>query len=157
MRVDREAVARGGYRLLTEAEWEYACRAGTVTARYIGGLPDLLGQYEWLIGNSKNSAQPCGTRWPNDLGLFDMLGNVMEWCHDGPPASRSNPDDVVRDAIHDEVIAAEVRHFRGLTFDDPEQDFRCSVRGWLPPSDRMSNAGFRIGRSLSDHPPSVKN
>jgi eukaryotic-like serine/threonine-protein kinase len=73
---------RPGYRLPTEAEWEYACRAGAVTSRYYGGSVALLEQYAWYNLNSRVRAWPCGQLQPNDLGLFDMLGNLFEWCQD---------------------------------------------------------------------------
>ena len=73
---------RSGYRLPTEAEWEYACRAGAVTSRYYGGSVALLKDYAWYDQNSGTRAWPCGQLQPNDLGLFDMLGNVYEWCQD---------------------------------------------------------------------------
>ncbi|MCH8073937.1 MAG: SUMF1/EgtB/PvdO family nonheme iron enzyme, partial [Proteobacteria bacterium] len=71
---------RTGYRLPTEAEWEYACRSKTVTSRYYGQTDELLGQYAWFIKNSANRSWPVGSLKPNDTGLFDMLGNVLEWC-----------------------------------------------------------------------------
>ena len=66
-----------GYRLPTEAEWEYACRAGTMTSRYYGLSTDLLKRYAWYRPIAKIDAWPCGSLQPNDLGLFDMLGNVF--------------------------------------------------------------------------------
>jgi formylglycine-generating enzyme required for sulfatase activity len=72
-----------GYRLPTEAEWEYACRAGALTGRYYGEAEELLGQYAWYTKNSQDKGMLPGGRWkPNDLGLFDMLGNAYEWCQD---------------------------------------------------------------------------
>ena len=82
MRIKADALKLPGYRLPTEAEWEYACRAGAVTSRYYGLSVDLLGRYAWYLKNAQQRAWPCGSLQPNDLGLFDMLGNVLEWCQE---------------------------------------------------------------------------
>ncbi|MFG1472581.1 formylglycine-generating enzyme family protein, partial [Xanthobacter albus] len=66
-----------GYRLPTEAEWEYSCRGGTVGPRY-GDLHDIA----WFAENSGGRSQPVGSKQPNPWGLYDMLGNVWEWCSD---------------------------------------------------------------------------
>lgn len=70
------------YRLPTEAEWEYACRAGTTSNFYFGNDVKLLGQYAWFKGNSKEKYQKVGTKKPNNWGLYDMMGNVAEWTID---------------------------------------------------------------------------
>jgi formylglycine-generating enzyme required for sulfatase activity len=70
------------YRLPTEAEWEYACRAGTSTAFSWGEHPQKAGDYAWYYDNSAGSYQKVGTKKPNPWGLFDMHGNVAEWCLD---------------------------------------------------------------------------
>src|SRR5262249_54429099 len=81
MKLKANYLSLAGYRLPTEAEWEYACRAGVETNRYYGESEELLGKYGVYSGNSRDHRSwPVGSLKPNDLGLFDMHGNLWCWC-----------------------------------------------------------------------------
>ena len=94
--IPQESVERTGYRLPTEAEWEYFCRAGTVTSRHCGvsedEFPNVLGRYAWTFSNSGDHLWPVGSLLPNEFGLFDTLGNAWEYCHEGPFRVSSAPN-----------------------------------------------------------------
>jgi formylglycine-generating enzyme required for sulfatase activity len=146
MKIKPDAVLRGGYRLPTEAEWEYACRAGAATSRYYGASLDLLGQYAWSVRTSGVHAQPCGRLLPNDLGLFDMLGNVYEWCHDGyqPYPKKTGTDNIV---IKLYINSSIPRLLRGGAFNFPPPSVRSASRNGNAPASRTPLNGFRPSRT----------
>src|SRR5262249_9264774 len=83
MRLVPDYLSREGYRLPSEAEWGCACRAGAMASRYYGESEELLGKYAWYTRNSQDRGMlRVGSLKPNDFGLFDMLGNALEWCQD---------------------------------------------------------------------------
>src|SRR5262249_23382055 len=82
MRVPSDYLARKGYGLPTEAEWEYACRAGAATSHFYGSAAALLKEYAWYQASANDAARPVGLLKPNDAGLFDVYGNAVEWCQE---------------------------------------------------------------------------
>ncbi|MFE9320580.1 formylglycine-generating enzyme family protein [Nocardia sp. NPDC052278] len=116
-----------GYRLPTEAEWEYACRAGTSGPRY-GELDEIA----WYRENSAEHVHEVGGKLPNAWGLYDMLGNVWDWCWD----------------IYDAEVYASYRVLRGGGWSDEKWSCRASVRRRSHPTYRIDDVGFRVARSI---------
>ncbi len=127
-----------GWRLPTEAEWEYACRAGTTGARY-GNLDDIA----WHSGNAGGQTHPVRQKAPNAWGLFDMLGNVWEWCWDW---YATYPGGRVVDPVGSD--SGSYRVARGGSWYLGAQCARAAARGYVAPSARAGNLGFRLARSL---------
>ena len=140
-----------GYRLPTEAEWEYACRAGAVTSRSYGESEELLGKYAWYLPNAGNRSRPVGTKKPNDFGLFDMHGNVWNWCHDryaGYP--KGEEGQVFNDSEEgDQRIENEdFRALRGGWYGAWASGARAADRVRSPSGGHFGIAGFRPARTL---------
>ncbi|MEV0247032.1 formylglycine-generating enzyme family protein [Nocardia sp. NPDC050712] len=123
--VDRDRSA-DGYRLPTEAEWEYACRAGSTGPRY-GDIDEIA----WYRDNSGERPHDVGGKLPNAWGLYDMLGNVWEWCWDH----------------YDPEVYGTYRVLRGGGWFDEHWSCRASVRRRSHPSLRIEDTGFRVARS----------
>jgi formylglycine-generating enzyme required for sulfatase activity len=148
MTIRADAVSRSGYRLPTEAEWEYACRAGAETSRYYGVSVNLLRHYAWFSATSPDRAQPCGSLLPNDLGLFDMLGNVYEWCQEQYRDDKPDKDVLIDEIdIGLSIIDKEPRHLRRGAFNLPPAFARSANRNWYMPSYRYLYYGFRLART----------
>jgi formylglycine-generating enzyme required for sulfatase activity/tetratricopeptide (TPR) repeat protein len=149
MTIPADALRRTGYRLPTEAEWEYACRSGTVTGRYYGQSVDLLGRYAWYQANSQERAWSCGSLLPNDLGLFDMLGNVYEWMNDTFGAPRPSAKGRYSDILDrsEYVLEKLPRLLLGGSFVNPPAGVRVPGRRGNAPSLRDASYGFRLART----------
>ena len=149
MKIVPDALEQPGYRLPTEAEWEYACRAGAVTSRYYGRSVELLAKYAWCSENSQNRAWPCGQLLPNELGLFDMLGNVYEWCQE---QNYRYPEGEGNTTTEDMNILLSIneknpRILRGGAFDNQPAIVRSAYRYGNAPAFRNIDSGFRPSRT----------
>ena len=136
------------YRLPTEAEWEFACRAGSTTAFSNGEItelgcvqdstPDAIG---WYCGNSNGKTHPVAQKKPNAWGLYDMHGNVYEWCRDWagnyPSASATDPKGPSKGSY---------RVLRGGSWDSKSKNCRSAHRGYYVPDQRDDRLGFRLLR-----------
>lgn len=127
------------YRLPTEAEWEYACRAGAKTAYSFGENAKSIGDYAWFGGNSNNQTHPVGLKKPNDWGLYDMNGNVWEWCSDN---YANYPKGALTDPLGPETGMARV--IRGGSWAYSAVNCRSANRGRTVPIRRYSAGGFRV-------------
>ncbi|MBK8703465.1 MAG: formylglycine-generating enzyme family protein [Saprospiraceae bacterium] len=131
------------FRLPTEAEWEFAARGGTKSRgfRYAGS--DKLKEVGWYDENSYDETKPVGLKFPNELGLYDMSGNVWEWCEDDWHFGYEGaPDD--GKAWIDVPDRGGLRVLRGGGYFGSPRDCRCSSRGDRSPGDRYSSLGFRL-------------
>ncbi len=145
---DRWRVSRGGdgYRLPTEAEWEYACRAGTTSQFSFGDDPAVLDQYAWFRENSGYITQAVGTKLPNAFGLYDMHGNAWEWCQDwygtyiyakSPQINPIGPE------------SGSLRVTRAGFWNRSEALCRTAVRRANVPHKRDFMSGFRVVRTAA--------
>lgn len=133
------------YRLPSEAEWEYTARAGTQTVYSFGDDKSQLGDYAWYDDNSKGKTHPVGTKNPNPWGLYDMHGNVSEWCQD----KRHNTyQDTPTDGSAWEQGDSNFRIFRGGSWGYGPRRMRGTSRQWGAPDARGSDVGGRLARNF---------
>ncbi|MBI4377823.1 MAG: SUMF1/EgtB/PvdO family nonheme iron enzyme [Nitrospinae bacterium] len=130
------------YRLPTEAEWEYAARSGGKKEKYAGG--NDLDSVGWDSDNSRGKTYPAGQKNPNGLGIYDMSGNVWEWCQDWSDENyyKSSPRDNPKGAG-----SGQTRIIRGGSWNYDESISRAANRGWDIPDSRRSDIGFRVART----------
>lgn len=130
----------------TEAEWEYAARGGLQSQGYLYSGSNNIDEVAWHAGNSKNKTHPVGSKKPNELGLYDMSGNVWEWCHDQwqygykeiPENNRASKS----------KAAASLRVMRGGCWDDHAEMCEVAYRNYLDANLKHGSFGFRLACSV---------
>ncbi len=149
MKPAADYLRRSGYRLPTEAEWEYACRSGSETSRDYGLSVKLLPKYAWFLDNSDNRARPVGMKKPNDYGLFDMHGNTWQWCDSVfENYAVANDESVSEDpGSATKVEDKASRVLRGGCFLNQASSVRSAFRDGNLPGNRKVFNGFRPART----------
>jgi eukaryotic-like serine/threonine-protein kinase len=146
----------GGFRLPTEAEWEYICRAETETSRPFGESMQFLDRYAWTSYSSGEKPHPVGQLLPNDFGVFDMLGNPWEWCLDGPsgdddypPYPKGTTDHPALDPFQPVAVNdSDWRFVRGGSFARSRSLSRSAHRDIYHAGPQNDNFGFRVVRTF---------
>lgn len=130
----------GKYRLPTEAEWEFACRAGSTTRYYFGDDPEQLGEHAWVKASSKGRYRGVGHKSANPFGLFDLYGNRQEWCQDNFAADYYSRCPLENPCWED---GSATRVIRGGAHTD-ESWFCISAHRWGQAADNVGAAGIRV-------------
>jgi serine/threonine protein kinase/formylglycine-generating enzyme required for sulfatase activity len=140
-----------GYRLPTEAETEYATRAGAETSGYYGETDELLPKYAWYNKSSRAKSQPVGSLKPNDLGLFDTQGNVFIWCQESfkPYPSVTGDEAALDQEDEPSVSSSSARVLRGGSFDAQASYVRSASRISNVPTFRTFDFGFRLAKTVA--------
>jgi formylglycine-generating enzyme required for sulfatase activity len=150
-RLKANYLSRTGYRLPTEAEMEYATRAGALTSRYYGETEELLPKYAVYFKNSPEKTRPVGSLKPNDFGLFDVQGNVFAWCQErytSYPHGRGEEPGEDKEDI-DSINIQDSRVLRGGSFFFRASDVRSAHRLNNVPAYRYNYIGFRPARTFT--------
>ena len=151
MTIPTNALIRTGYRLPTEQEWELSCRAGGESPRYYGNSISLLPKYATFLQNSNHLATPCGSHLPNDLGMFDTLGNMYEWCINAIREESKTDIFSSRELTNKATTIDDSIRFvcRSASFDDDPRSLRSAFRAADHPTGLSNGYGFRLCRTLS--------
>jgi serine/threonine protein kinase/formylglycine-generating enzyme required for sulfatase activity len=144
-----DLLTRTGYRLPTEAEWEYAARAEASTSRFYGATEELLDQYAWYARNAQNRAQPVGLLKPNDFGLFDMYGNAEEWVNSPALPYRLREGETFADDSDLKLVLRGNGFWvvRGASFFQPGPCLRSAYRSRNAAYAQDPTQGFRVART----------
>ncbi len=143
-----EKVPGGGFRLPTEAEYEYACRAGTNTRYSCGDDASRLKDYAWYRDNMMNESAEVGTKRPNPWGFYDLHGNMWEWCQDWFADDYYQKSPLVDPQGPSTGGANPMRVLRGGSWFSIHQDCRSLYRSRYPPADRYNVDGLRVVRTV---------
>ncbi len=146
LRPHSDYLQRSGYRLPTESEWELAARAGSNTRFYHGHDAGMLGSYAWHLFNAEGKAHSVGEKMPNRLGLFDIQGNVSEWCFESYVAMRTADTEDLADTRP--LSNDEPRSVRGGSYAAPTLAHRLANRRGDYPGTGSLQIGFRIARTI---------
>lgn len=146
---DVNVIGGMGFRLLTEAEWEYACRAGSITPWCFGDNVEEVKKYAWYYDNAPAETQPVGGRKPNAWGLFDMHGNIMEWCQDwyGEFYYQQCSEEEENPVGPEDGVS---KVLRGGAWQFGAESTRCAYRNSSTPDAASSVIGFRICRNAEE-------